>query len=322
MGDRLGPQVAAGQVWQPARMDGGTETGLAPLGGGHSGETFLAEFGGDRTVVRILRPGRRPAGSARRDAAVLRWVRGLLPVPDVLEVRDADASRDVPELLVTAFVPGVRGDEYLAGATPQDAAALGDDLARVVLRLAGIATPRPGLLVGPDLATVALPAASVAEWVEGLDGDEEWLALRSALAPVAEEADAVLALTTRNCLVHGDLNPKNLLVDPATRRVAALVDWEHARSDGPHADLGNLLRFDDAGGDVVRDRVLPAYAACFGEDLDELPVRAAAADLVALADLAARDPAGPGADLVRRARSLLRRRVRRGLAAREGPARF
>ena len=303
-------------------MDDGVGMGLLPLGGGHSGETFLAEFGGTRSVVRILRPGRRPAGSARRDAAVLRWVRGLVPVPDVLEVRDADASRDIPELLVTAFVPAVRGDEYLGEATGEDAAVLADDLGQVVVRLAGIATPRPGLLVGADLAPVPLPAAGVAEWVEGLEGDEEWQVLRGTLAPLAEEADAVLAETTRSCLVHGDLNPKNVLVDPVRGRVAAVVDWEHARSDDPHADLGNLLRFDDPGGDVLRERVLPAYAAWFGEDLDELPVRAAAADLVSLTELASRQPVGSAADLVRRARSLLRQRVRHGLAAREEAGRF
>ncbi|MDP3890142.1 phosphotransferase family protein [Nocardioides sp.] len=303
-------------------MHGGVETGLVPLAGGHSGETFLAEFGGDRSVVRILRPGRRPPGSARRDAAVLRWVRGLVPVPDVLEVRDADTSRDVPELLVTAYVDGVRGDEYLAGATPEDATAVGDDLAQVLVRLAGIATPGPGLLDGPDLALVPLPASSVEEWVERLEGDEEWRTLRSALAPVVEEADAVLARTMRSCLVHGDLNLKNLLVDPDRRRVAAVVDWEHARSDTPYADLGNLLRFDDPGLDVVRGRVLPAYAECFEEDLLDLPARAAAADLVALTELAAREVAGPGAVLVRRARALLRARVRHGLAVREAVARF
>lgn len=303
-------------------MHEGAEAGLVPLSGGHSGETFVAAFGGDRSVVRILRPGRRAPGSARRDAAVLQWVRGLVPVPEVLEVRDADSARDVPELLVTTFVDGVRGDEYLAGATPDDAAALGDDLAQVIVRLAGIATPRRGLLVGADLALDPLPAASAEEWVDGLDGDEEWCALRGELAPLAEEADAVLAQTPRSCLVHGDLNLKNLLVDPARRVVAAVVDWEHARSAGPHADLGNMLRFEARGLDVVRERVLPAYASCFGEDPRELPLRAAAADLVALAEVAAREVAGSGAGLVRRARSLLRARARHGLAAREPDPRF
>ena len=63
-----------------------------PLAGGHSGETFLAEAAGERTVVRIYgersaaRGPEAPRGRRRRAALV----RGLLPVPEVLEVRRAD----------------------------------------------------------------------------------------------------------------------------------------------------------------------------------------------------------------------------------------
>jgi aminoglycoside phosphotransferase (APT) family kinase protein len=44
--------------------------------------------------------------------------------------------------------------------------------------------------------------------------------------------------------VHGDFNPKNLLVDPESGVVTGLVDWEFAHAGSPYADLGNLLRFE------------------------------------------------------------------------------
>ena len=47
------------------------------------------------------------------DAALLRLVRGLLPVPEVLEVRRADDGGRHPALLVTSFLPGERGDLLL-----------------------------------------------------------------------------------------------------------------------------------------------------------------------------------------------------------------
>ena len=84
--------------------------GLEPLVGGHSGETFLADAAGERTVVRVY--GQRSAGrgpeAPRVDAAVLALVRGLLPVPEVLEVRRADPVNGSPGLLFTSFLPGTR----------------------------------------------------------------------------------------------------------------------------------------------------------------------------------------------------------------------
>ncbi len=86
---------------------------LTPLEGGWSGQTFLAEAAGERSVVRIYPPGGRGEAAAEIDAAVLRLVRGLVPVPEVLEVRPARPEADQPGLLVTSFLPGVRGDELL-----------------------------------------------------------------------------------------------------------------------------------------------------------------------------------------------------------------
>jgi hypothetical protein len=67
--------------------------GLTPLDGGFSGETFLAESE-EPVVVRIYagRGARRGTAAIEIDAAVLRLVRGPLPVPEVLEMRRPDAA--------------------------------------------------------------------------------------------------------------------------------------------------------------------------------------------------------------------------------------
>ena len=93
--------------------------GLEPLAGGHSGETFLADAAGERTVVRIYgeRSAWRGAEAPQVDAAVLALVRGLLPVPEVLEVRRADATGS-PGLLVTTFLPGTRLELLLPDLDP------------------------------------------------------------------------------------------------------------------------------------------------------------------------------------------------------------
>ncbi|MEQ4546134.1 phosphotransferase, partial [Nocardioides kribbensis] len=80
---------APGPASEHAGAPGGLAAGLRPLEGGYSGETFLAETGGERSVVRIYAGGRGPAAPSV-DAAVLRLARGTVPVPQVLEVRHGD----------------------------------------------------------------------------------------------------------------------------------------------------------------------------------------------------------------------------------------
>ena len=112
------------------------------------------------------------------------------------------------------------------------------------------------------------------------------------LREVALEAQTVLDTVGRVCLVHSDLNPKNLLLDPSTLELAAVLDWEYAHAGHPFTDLGNLLRFE-------RDprftgAVLTAYAARRGTPPEEALPLARAADLFALAELADSQEPEPG----------------------------
>lgn len=282
-----------------AGMDG---YGLVPLPGGHSGETFLAEAAGERTVVRIYadRGARRGPAAVEIDAAVLRLVRGLLPVPEVLEVRRPDSRTDAPGLLVTSYLPGERLDTCLPSMPGELRAAVGRELGRLLGRLALMPQLRAGLFVDGDLRVEPFPAAAdLPAWVETHRGGtalEAWSSREyRALGAVAGHAQTLLDPLQRICLVHSDLNPKNLLVDPATGRITGLVDWEFAHAGWPVTDLGNLLRFDREP--VFAAAVLAGYVELCGDvdgdDRGLLLHRARAADLVALVDLAARRGENP-----------------------------
>jgi len=264
--------------------------GLTPLEGGYSGETFVSGQGADRVVVRIYggRSGARGESAVEIDAAVLRLMRGIVPVPDVLEVRRP--AGDLPGLLVTSFLPGERADLLLADAGPADRERAGRAIGRVLDRLAHIPTLRAGMFVDGDLSIrpFAPTADGLPGWVEAhrerLSG---WTAAElMGLARVAEDAQALLDTVGRTCFVHSDLNPKNLLLDPESLDVVGVVDWEFAHSGSPYTDLGNLLRFErdeafTAG--VLAGIGLPGAGGASTLDL------ARAADLWALVDLAARD---------------------------------
>jgi aminoglycoside phosphotransferase (APT) family kinase protein len=282
---------------------------VTPLEGGFSGETFVAEAAGERTVVRIYagRGRARGAQAPEIDAALLRLVRGLLPVPSVLEVRRPDEASGTPGLLVTAFLPGTRLDLLLPDMSPRERRTVGANVGALLARLAQMPMLRGGVFVDGDLRLGDLPpgADDLVDWVAAhIDGTclGTWPAAeREGLLSVAEAAQVLLDRVQRVCLVHSDLNPKNLLVDPATGEVTGLLDWEFAHAGLPVTDLGNLLRFEretEFAGAVLR-----AYAERVPDPAEGLLDRARAADLFALVELASRRGANPVAD---RAHDLLR----------------
>ena len=275
---------------------------LVPLTGGWSGRIFLAEVAGERSVVRVYPPGERSGLGAEIDAAVLRLVRGLVPVPEVLEVRPSSAAQDRPGVLVTSYVDGVRGDELLPTLGAEDLGRVGALLGGLAADLGGMPMLRAGAFVDPEL-TVEPWALDLPAYVAELEPRLAHLSVDEleGLREVALEAQTLLDTVPRTCLVHSDLNPKNLLLDPGTLELAAVLDWEFAHAGHPFTDLGNLLRFDRDP--VFTDAVLTAYADRRGVPPDEALALARAADLFALVELSTRRAENPVAE---RADRLLR----------------
>jgi aminoglycoside phosphotransferase (APT) family kinase protein len=266
-------------------------TSLTPLAGGWSGRTFVGDVAGERAVVRVYPPGDdRGADAPEVDRGVLHLVRGLVPVPDVVEVRRPQEALGQPGLLVTSWVAGERGDVLIDGLDDDGLRRFGTAMGRVAATLAGMPMRRPGPFVDAELAIGAFPDLGLPEWVaDRLPG---WPAdQRARLAAVAADAQDLLDTVGRACLVHSDLNPKNLLVDPDTLWPTAVLDWEFAHAGHPFTDLGNLLRFERD--ERFTGAVLAAYAERRGTPPADALALARAADLWALVDLATRRTSSP-----------------------------
>ncbi len=274
---------------------------LRTLDGGYSGETYLAGPEDEQVVVRIY--ARHPERAAV-DASLLRLVRGLLPVPEVLELRHP--TRETPAVLVTEYVAGTRLDQALAERPDWlDLNRVGRSVAGILNTLTGIPFLRFAMFADGDLtlSPAALPddLLAYAERLRGRGRLSTWqLADWTALQRLIDAAEDLLAeheavRPARAVLTHSDLNPKNLLVDPTTSTVSAVLDWEFAHAGSPDADLGNFCRFE-------RDPQL--LGPLLGSLTDDRPGGAAhrlrlgrAADLWALLELAGRPAPGPVPEL-------------------------
>ena len=79
----------------------------------------------------------------------------------------------------------------------------------------------PGTIARVDLLRAHTPA-----YVESMEPDLAHLSVDEfeGLRAVAVEAQTLLDSVDRACLVHSDLNPKNLLLDPESLELTALLE--------------------------------------------------------------------------------------------------
>ncbi|MGH3446522.1 MAG: phosphotransferase family protein, partial [Nocardioidaceae bacterium] len=202
-------------------------TTIRPLAGGYSGETFLVGDEGEEGDVAVLRIYARNTGRCVVDAALLRLLHGLVPVPRVLAERPAADGQ--PGVLVTERLPGERLDLVLSSTTGEQRMAMGRALGRVLARLSGVPQLRFGMFDGPNLtvSTNDLPDDGLTGWAQHYRdtgrlaswSEADWQGLLT-LVDTAEgdlAGDSLGPLERqeldRVVLVHSDFNPKNVLVD-------------------------------------------------------------------------------------------------------------
>ncbi|HEX8496173.1 MAG TPA: phosphotransferase [Actinomycetales bacterium] len=307
-----------------------------PAPGSDGGHTFTGTWFREPAYVRLYLDD---AGRAPVDLGVLARLEGRLPLARVLAaVPRADPGSLVPAHVVTAAVPGVRGDALLRSTSGDAAAALGRQCARVLSVLRQHRLDAPGRLLDrslttapwpPERATATAAAHDLADSLTaaGLDVGE-----RSPLSVALAAADTRLATVEEpSTLLHGGLGPDALVVDADTGRLRAVLGWGAACSGDWLTDAGSLLRgLEPAAGvqtDVATDALVTSSGRAFRDTLvdavhtllldeqggsaaraQDWQARARDRDLVPLLELAARTP-GPSARPAAREAVLQARRL-------------
>lgn len=239
---------AAGLLARLPDIAGARPVALDPIGAGRSNPTYrLTTSSGGQFVLRT-RPADVSEPTAHRvdrEVAVLRALRPtVVPVPLVVVWETA------PETGQPYYImPFVAGEVFEDPALP-----MLDPDARTTAYEAAIDALAALHALDPD--AIGLGAF-------GAPGDHGQRQIARWFKQIAQGAapDALLALgrsltatpprQTRRALVHGDYRFGNLIVDPATGALGAIVDWELATIGDPLSDLaylalGHLLPRDGA----------------------------------------------------------------------------
>lgn len=294
MSDPGGIDVARVGAW--LARDCGLEEPISvrPVTGGRSNLTSVVTDAEGRRVVVRRPPLSGVLASAHdvvREGRIMAALAGAaVPVPAVLASTDEEVAAAVGSpMLVTAHVDGlvVRDRATAAGLDEASRGRLTSGVVRTLAALHEVDVDAIGL---GDLARRdGYLARQIARWSAQLAGGSD------RPLPVLEELAGVLAATVPEqsgvTLVHGDYRLDNLIVDPGSGEVRAVLDWELATLGDPLADLGTLLAYwgvperSDAAASVIHPdfpTVLRGFA-----DPAELVAGYAAARLLDVEELAA-----------------------------------
>lgn len=279
--------------WLARRCGLTTPIDVTPVAGGRSNLTAVVTDADGRRVVVRRPPLSGVLASAHdvvREGRIMAALAGSgVPVPAVLATADEKAGPGAP-VLATAHVDGtvVRDRASAATLTAEQRARLTGPVATTLATLHAVDVDGIGL---GDLARRdGYLARQVARWTRQLEGGSD------RALPVLDELARVLAADVPEqrevALVHGDYRLDNLIVDPPTGEVRAVLDWELATLGDPLADLGTLLAYwgvparADAAASVIHPglptaqegfagpaELVAAYAAARGLDAGELATR-------------------------------------------------
>jgi aminoglycoside phosphotransferase (APT) family kinase protein len=230
---RLGRFLAARGLCDPSVT-------AAAIGDGHSNLTFLVSDGHSRVVVRRPPPPPLPPGAhdVLREARLLAALAPTdVPSPRVLATAPVGELLDVP-VLVMNFVDGVVITEKTPA--PRDDEGLRRRIAESLVDTLAALHAVPWGEVG--LGDFGKPEGFNARQLRrmrsliAVDG-----AVPKSFAPLDDWLHAHLPPESGISIVHNDFRIGNMIVDPGTGCVAAVLDWELATIGDPLADLGYLL---------------------------------------------------------------------------------
>lgn len=158
--------------------------------------------------------------------------------------------------LIYEYVPGRIISDPATAASLQDAGAsqISGELIRTLARLHTIPPPAPRL--GHSSSSISYLNRQVTRWIDQWQRNQtRQLSAFGRLAQWLTAEVSGLGSDYPVTFVHGDYRLDNLVLDPSTYAVRAVLDWEMSTFGDPLMDLALLLTYWEQSGDGLRQRV-------------------------------------------------------------------
>lgn len=218
----------------------------------------------DREMSLCLRIFARGNAPWKKELNILERVSAFVPVPEVLHAGCGDCNVPYP-YLVYRWIEGITLNECRRRMPPAVFLSLAQPIGRLLAGLAGFSFPSVDS-GGPGTIRTGIDSLlSIND--ERLRCDRARERLGKALADplrrlLADRSVHLVDLEKTNCLVHGDLSGRNILVTTGKEgdwRVSALLDWEAAFSGSALWDPGSLFRYSGRYTEEFRSRFERGY---------------------------------------------------------------
>lgn len=244
--DVLGIKREPVTEWLEANIDGATGPfDFEIITGGHSNITYKVTSQADGAAFVLRRP---PLGAVlasahdmEREHRIISGVgRTSLPVPRALGVCEDVSVNDAPFYIMN-YVEGVvlHNDEAVQAAMPDDSLRLATSRS-VVEVLAQLHSTNPDDI---GLGELGRKEAYLDRQLKRWAG--QWEKSKTRELPIMEQAHELLVANKPEQkytgIVHGDYRLGNMLVDPNTGSLVAVLDWELCTLGDVLADVGYLL---------------------------------------------------------------------------------
>jgi aminoglycoside phosphotransferase (APT) family kinase protein len=271
---------------------------VSPVAGGLTNTNLRLRLSG-RPEPLLLRFYRHSGDVAQREIALCRKLQGRVPVPNYLHFAPENPVTG-HAFAVIDWINAKSLQDILPGLDSSATSRLGTAIGQAMAAIHAFTYPHFGYLdaqlnvpVPMDLSRTGLIAYLNFALVEGRGGPRLGSELTDKiLAFAAHEGQRIEEWEARACLVHGDFNPSNLLVEPgvphdaeATSKVAAVIDWEFAFSATPAFDFAVLLRPPLESNVAFIEGLEKGYRAAGGEMPPDWQNIARIVDLFSFADV-------------------------------------
>ncbi|MPZ24941.1 MAG: phosphotransferase [Micromonosporaceae bacterium] len=266
-----GIDLARLAAYLPAVLDDYDPTApltAAPLAGGRSNITCLIAQPGRSWVLRRPPLGHvmPSAHDVAREYRSLSWLaQHGFPAPRPLALCEDHAVLGVSFLLMEYVAGSVIADQTSARSLVKSQA---DDLCRSMVHTLGQLhhVPAPPLRPGDSASSAHHLRRQLARWTQ------QWERTRTRQLPAVATLASWLRTAIDNLpsdhpitLVHGDYRMDNLILDPSTMDIRAVLDWEMSTAGDPLLDLAVLLVYWEQAGDAARARVNVSQGVTTGD---------------------------------------------------------